>query len=120
MHGFSTGAAKKTHDLGIELVPDVSDLLADEIVELDGFFDFFDRMDSSSVVFAAQLIGNLWKAHVELAAQQVHGNLPWYDDMLSPLSTTDFFAVDLEMAGSLVDNLLGGEVLGSTAPDVAK
>ena len=77
-------------------------------------------MDGSSVVFAAQLIGNLWEAHVELAAQQVHGNLSRHNDMLSPLSTTDFFAVDLEMASSLIDNLLGGEMLRTTAPDIAK
>lgn len=42
VHGFSTGVAKKTHGLGIELIPDVSDLLTDEVVKLDGFFDLFD------------------------------------------------------------------------------
>lgn len=42
IHDFSTGAAKKTHGLGIELIPDVSDLLTDEVVKLDGLFDFFD------------------------------------------------------------------------------
>lgn len=42
IHGFSTGVAKKTHGLGIELIPDVGDLLTDEVVKLDGFFDLFD------------------------------------------------------------------------------
>ena len=40
--------------------------------------------------------------------------------MLSPLSTTAFFAIDLKMPGSFVDNLLGGEMLRATAPDVTK
>ena len=95
-------------------------MFTDEVVKLNGFFDFFDRVDGGSVVFAAQLIGNLWEAHVEFAAQQVHSNLPRHNDMLSSLSTTNFFAIDLEMAGGLIDNLFGGEMLRATAPDIAK
>ena len=39
-------------DLGIEFLPDFGDLLADEKIKLNGFFNFFNRMNGGRMIFS--------------------------------------------------------------------
>lgn len=55
--------------LGIEFLPDFRNLFADEKVELDSFFDFFDTVDSGGVVFAPEFLSDSRKTEVKFAAQ---------------------------------------------------
>src|SRR5690606_31128232 len=105
--------------LRIEFLPDFSHLLTDEKIEIDGFFDFLNRVDGGGVVFAAKLAGNFWETKVEFAAEQVHGHLARYHDVLVAFGATHFFGVDLEMARGLVNDLLWRDVLRPAVADVA-
>ncbi len=55
---------KFPQDLSIKFLPDFGDLFADSEVKLDGFFNFVDRMNSRSVIFAAELLSDAREAHM--------------------------------------------------------
>ena len=63
-HAHRTAFAQFVRRLDIQLLPNVGNLLAHNVVELNSLFDFFDRVNSSGVVFAAELAGNFRKTQV--------------------------------------------------------
>lgn len=73
--------ARFTQVLHIELVSDVVDLFTNIDADEHLLANFVNRMNGGSVVFAAKLLGDFWKAHFELAPQQVHGDLAWLHDV---------------------------------------
>lgn len=50
--------------LHIESLPYFSYLFTNCEVELDGFFDLFNRMDGCRMIFASKFCGDLWKAEM--------------------------------------------------------
>jgi hypothetical protein len=106
--------------LNIELLPDFGDLFADQIVELDGFFNLLYGMDGRGMILAAKFIGDARKAKVKFTTQKVHGDLARYYDMLVAFRAADFPRVELEVSGGFVDDLFRGEVLGAGVADIAK
>ena len=94
--------------LSIKFLPDFGDLFADSEVKLDSLFNFVDRMNSRGVIFAAELLSDARKTHVQFATQQIHSNLPRRSNVFVALTAAHFFAIDLEVAGGFVDDLLGG------------
>ena len=71
--------------LSIEFLANFGDLFTDHIVQFDGLFNFFNGMNCGRVVFAAKLIGYLWKTKVKLAAEQVHGDLTRHNNVFIAL-----------------------------------
>ena len=59
--------ARFTQVLHIELVSNVVDLFTNIDADEHLLANFVDRMNGGSVVFAAKLLGDFWKAHLELA-----------------------------------------------------
>lgn len=58
---FCTSCA---HELRIEFLPDISDLLTDSEVKFDGALDFFDRVDGCRVVLSPEFAGDLGEAEM--------------------------------------------------------
>ena len=50
---FSQAIHSFPHTLGIQFLPNFRYLLANHKIELDGFFNLFDRVNSGGVVFSA-------------------------------------------------------------------
>lgn len=67
-HRAGTIFAQVLRRLDIQFLPDVGNLLAHNIVEFHGFFDFFNGVDSSGVVFAPKFAGDFREAQVQFAA----------------------------------------------------
>lgn len=67
--------------LHIEFFPDVVDLLTNRYVHQTFFGNLFDGVHSGGVIFASELLGNFWKAHLELTAQEVHRDLSRQHDV---------------------------------------
>ena len=76
--------------LRIESLPYFCYLFADREVELDSFFDFFDRMYGSSMIFAAKLTCYLWEAEMKLTTEKIHSDLAWRDDVFVALFAANF------------------------------
>jgi len=70
------------------------------------------------MVFSSKFTGDLWKTKVQLAPQEIHGDLAGDNDMFVTLAAADLFVVDLEMPGCLVDDLFCGDVLRAGMADV--
>lgn len=63
-HGARTSFAQVVRRLDIQFLPDIGNLLAHNVVEFYGFFDFFNRVNGRGVIFAPQLASDFRETQV--------------------------------------------------------
>jgi hypothetical protein len=63
-HCARTIFAQVVRRLDIQFLPNIGDLLAHNVVEFDGFFDLFNRVNGRRVIFAPQFAGDFREAQM--------------------------------------------------------
>ena len=99
-----------THVLSIEFLPYFINLLSDEIVELDSFFNFADGIKCGGMVAAAEFRSYFRQTELKFASEEVHGDLARFGDVFTAIGATKVFGADLEVLGGFVDNLFRREI----------
>ena len=95
--------------LTIDFLLDFLDLVAEDKVELEIGFDFFDAMHNGGVVLDADLYSDFVGAGAELLRDNKHSDLASVLDVGDTGFTTELFSGEIVILGNFVDDLLRGD-----------